>query len=217
MNLEVIIPAYNEEKRIAGVIKPLASFRFIKKIVVVDDGSADRTAEVAAEAGADLILTHSENMGKGSALQTGIKQVESEIFLIIDADLKNLTEKHIESMLFHFKKNPEVVMVNGIIKKDASIQTDIQKLITGVRLINKEVWKQVEKEKIKKGYEIDFLIYEKAKNLGEVKTEVLEGLEHVTKMDKDGFFRGTFMHLVMFIGIVIKTVLRKIRNFFKLK
>jgi len=211
MSLEVIIPAYNEEKRIGGVIKPLSSSELIEKILVVNDGSTDKTAQIAADAGADLILNHSSNMGKGAALQTGIKEVKEENFLIIDADLHNLTEKHIELMLSSFQRNPEIVMVNGIIKKEVPIQADIQKYITGIRLIDKKVWKQVEKEEIK-GYGIDLLIYEKAKKLGEVKTKTLPGLKHTNKMDKNGLIRGFLKHLGMFIEIIYKTTIRKTKT-----
>ncbi len=212
MNLEVIIPAYNEEMRIAEVIRPLKSSDYIDKIVVVNDGSTDETAQIAADEGADLILNHTSNMGKGAALETGIKRIKGKFFLIVDADLRNLKEDHIRLMVSKFNEGKNTVMVNGIIKKEAPIQSDIQKFITGVRLISKDVWQEAEKEDIKKGYEIDLLIYEKAKNLGEIKTEVLEGLEHTSKIDKEGFFRGVFRHIGMFIEIIYRTIIRKVRK-----
>jgi len=64
-----IIPAYNEEKRIAEVIAGVSGM--IADIIVIDDGSQDRTAELAEKAGAHVIR-HAENCGKGMALRTGI-------------------------------------------------------------------------------------------------------------------------------------------------
>lgn len=70
-NLEKIsglICAYNEEKTIADVVAE--SRKYIHPIIVVNDGSTDRTADRAKRAGA-IILTHKTNLGKGAALRTG--------------------------------------------------------------------------------------------------------------------------------------------------
>jgi len=72
MKITVIIPAYNEEKNIEGVIKGVK--RIMKRVetVVVNDGSSDRTEEKALRAGA-TVVNHVFNMGYGVALQTGYK------------------------------------------------------------------------------------------------------------------------------------------------
>lgn len=67
--LFIIIPAYNEEKNIGRVIRGLFEQGYTK-IIVVDDGSVDKTAEQATLAGA-IILRHEINRGQGAALQTG--------------------------------------------------------------------------------------------------------------------------------------------------
>ncbi|HHT19279.1 MAG: glycosyltransferase family 2 protein [Euryarchaeota archaeon] len=68
MKIITIIPAYNEEKTIAKVVEAV---KYYSDVVVVDDGSTDQTSTLAANAGA-YILNHSENMGKGAALKTGL-------------------------------------------------------------------------------------------------------------------------------------------------
>src|SRR4051812_38587657 len=65
---DVIVPAYNEEAVIGGVVRTL---RTRYRVIVVDDGSRDRTAAVAHAAGA-AVLRHAINLGQGAALQTGI-------------------------------------------------------------------------------------------------------------------------------------------------
>jgi glycosyltransferase involved in cell wall biosynthesis len=65
----VVVAAYNEARAIGGVVAELASLPY--RVVVVDDGSADETAEIAARAGAE-VLKHPINLGQGAALQTGI-------------------------------------------------------------------------------------------------------------------------------------------------
>src|SRR6478735_6066358 len=66
----VIIPAYNEAPVIAPVVGKLIKHNYV--VIVVDDGSTDRTGEAAALAGA-RVLTHPVNLGQGAALQTGIE------------------------------------------------------------------------------------------------------------------------------------------------
>jgi glycosyltransferase involved in cell wall biosynthesis len=69
-NVWIVVPAYNEEQTIARVIDALKSEGW-RKIVVVNDGSRDRTAEIARSKGA-LVIEHKRNMGLGAALRTGL-------------------------------------------------------------------------------------------------------------------------------------------------
>ena len=85
----VVIPAYNESERIGSVIRDVK--KYVKNIVVVDDGSVDNTVKVAEESGA-LVLKHVINIGKGSVVKTGcdfaVKKGASSIILI-DADCQH--------------------------------------------------------------------------------------------------------------------------------
>lgn len=69
----VIIPAYNEERAIAGLIATIKNVAgIIADIVVIDDGSSDSTVQAASDAGA-VVIKHPFNMGYGSTIQTGYK------------------------------------------------------------------------------------------------------------------------------------------------
>lgn len=82
--LTAILPAYNEELCISGII--LGSRKYVDRIIVVDDGSSDNTAEIAELAGAEVI-SHRTNKGKGGALRTGFEAAKgSEIIITLDAD-----------------------------------------------------------------------------------------------------------------------------------
>lgn len=91
MKLVVIIPAYNEEKAIAQVIQEIPkNIEGINelKVLVIDDGSTDKTAKVAKNAGA-LVVSHFKNEGLGVAFLTGIKEAlkqGADIVVNIDAD-----------------------------------------------------------------------------------------------------------------------------------
>lgn len=81
-----VIPAYNEEGRIQSVIA--GASRHVQSVIVVDDGSRDRTADVAEGAGA-VVMRHAANLGKGSALKTGLARAAEEGFeaaITLDAD-----------------------------------------------------------------------------------------------------------------------------------
>jgi glycosyltransferase involved in cell wall biosynthesis len=82
----IVIPAYNEEARLPHVLRGLIAKQF--RIIVVDDGSADRTASVAKNAGA-IVLRHLINRGQGAALRTGIQfalEHGAEEIITFDAD-----------------------------------------------------------------------------------------------------------------------------------
>lgn len=82
----VCIPAYNEESSIAGVIAN--SIQFAEYILVCDDGSTDKTAEIARKMGAKVI-TNPRNMGKGAALNILLdyaKSLDPDIVVTLDAD-----------------------------------------------------------------------------------------------------------------------------------
>ena len=66
----VILPAYNAARHLGAVIRDLREVAPALRILVVDDGSSDQTAETARRAGADLLI-HPQNRGKGAALVTG--------------------------------------------------------------------------------------------------------------------------------------------------
>ncbi len=89
MNLSIIIPVYNEEKILGEVLdnvkKLIALKNYEAEIIVVDDGSKDKTSEIAGLKGVH-VLRHEKNRGYGAALKTGIQASENEIIAILDGD-----------------------------------------------------------------------------------------------------------------------------------
>ncbi|MBX5436616.1 MAG: glycosyltransferase family 2 protein [Alicyclobacillaceae bacterium] len=84
----VIIPAYNEEPVVGNVVRAIFRHRSDVDVLVVNDGSQDRTAEVAAQAGA-RVVTLPVNLGIGGAMQTGYRyaaQFGYDIAVQLDAD-----------------------------------------------------------------------------------------------------------------------------------
>jgi glycosyltransferase involved in cell wall biosynthesis len=97
MLLSVLIPAYQEERSIAEVLRRVRavdteSLGFDKEIIVCDDGSADGTAalieQASTEDGRIRLVRHPENRGKGAAIRTALEHARGDYCLIQDADLE---------------------------------------------------------------------------------------------------------------------------------
>lgn len=84
--ITAIVPAFNEQQRIAETIAAIRAIPEVAEVIVVDDGSADGTAENAEKAGARVIRQRT-NRGKGAAIATGVASAAGDILLLLDADL----------------------------------------------------------------------------------------------------------------------------------
>ncbi|MBL8863437.1 MAG: glycosyltransferase family 2 protein [Planctomycetes bacterium] len=92
MKLSVVIPVYNEEATLAEIVRRVQATPFDKEILLVDDGSRDRSREImealAREHPNVRCFRHATNSGKGAALSTGFAHVTGDVVLIQDADLE---------------------------------------------------------------------------------------------------------------------------------
>jgi glycosyltransferase involved in cell wall biosynthesis len=83
--VSVVIPAFEEEGAIGGVIAALHAAGSWREIIVVDDGSTDRTGDIARSAGAKVIR-HPYNIGNGASVKSGIREASGDFILIMDGD-----------------------------------------------------------------------------------------------------------------------------------
>jgi len=102
MLLSIVIPAYNEEKRLKSTLEKLYSYLKIKdyeyEVIVIDDGSSDKTSEVAlsselAKIGKLSLLKNEKNEGKGFSIKRGILSSRAEFILFTDSDLSTPIEE----------------------------------------------------------------------------------------------------------------------------
>jgi len=84
--VSVLIPAFNEEKKIKLTIRTVFELKGISEVIVIDDGSKDKTYQKALETEAK-VLQLSTNQGKGAALNLGLQEVQEDIILLLDADI----------------------------------------------------------------------------------------------------------------------------------
>lgn len=85
-SVTVVIPAFNEEERIARTLCAVKEAGFAGDIIVVDDGSLDRTAEIARAQGVKVVEL-GRNLGKGEALNCAVPHINGAVVVFLDADL----------------------------------------------------------------------------------------------------------------------------------
>ncbi len=92
MKISVIIPAYNEEKTIAEIVRRVKKVRLSrgirKEIIVVDDSSSDSTYKILSKIKGIKVFKHNVNRGKGRAVRTGLSKAIGDVIIIQDADLE---------------------------------------------------------------------------------------------------------------------------------
>lgn len=91
IRLSVLVPVYNEAATVGQILKKLAKVRLVKEVIVVDDGSRDRSlSEIkkVAKTSSKIKVFSKPNGGKGSAIRFGLEHVTGEYVMIQDADLE---------------------------------------------------------------------------------------------------------------------------------
>ena len=118
MRIIAIVPAYNCEKTIKKVIDDLNN-HFVDKILIIDDGSLDKTAEVVREMGIEVI-SYRENRGLGYALRTGFAKAlkrKYDLILTFDGDGQHLASD-IKKVKKKFDQNPGADIIIGTRMRD---------------------------------------------------------------------------------------------------
>jgi glycosyltransferase involved in cell wall biosynthesis len=129
--LSIIIPAYNEERFIGALLEKvlavdLSEFGMDRQVIVIDDCSTDRTAEIASRvAGVDLIRRE-KNGGKGEAVKSGLQAATGDFIVIQDADLEYEPDDYRPMLRALFAEGSDVVYGSRYLKtRDATGLTSL--------------------------------------------------------------------------------------------
>jgi len=192
MKVAAIVPAYNEEARIAAVLQTLTHAAAVDEVIVVNDGSTDGTALAAQAIPGVQVVTLPRNKGKGGAMREGATRTEADVLLFFDADLVGLTPRHVQDLLAPVCSG-EATMSMGIFK-GGRLWTDMAQFfapaITGQRAIRRDVFLHIPNLETV-GYGIELAINDYVHSQGLVRKDItLRGVTHPMKEEKLGWARG---------------------------
>lgn len=199
----VIIPAYNEAPRLAGVLDVVRRASLVQEIIVVDDGSTDATATVAHAHGVRL-YRHAENQGKGTAMRTGALAATGDLLLFLDADLRNLLPAQVDALIAPVSEHQAEMSV-GTFRGGHAVTDLAQRVspnLSGQRCLHREFFlgaPLVDGSRF--GVEIALTIHARACNLTRILVP-LEGASHPMKEEKLGVLCGVLSRAHMYAEIL---------------
>ncbi len=181
--ISVVVPAYNEEKKIGHVLRSLTNSMLINEIIVINDGSSDKTLSIIKNFKKIILINLKKNHGKSFAITKGIEKSKGDIIIFIDADLTGLNDSHIEKFI-----NPLVIG-----KKDVVIgypnYISADKLflpLSGERSYWKKDLLPHLKEIINKGYGLELFLNYVFRNK-RIKLFPLHGVKTALKYEKQTY------------------------------
>ncbi|MEO6121835.1 MAG: glycosyltransferase [Acidimicrobiales bacterium] len=194
--IDAVVPARDEAVTVAGVVAALQGCRFVREVIVVDDGSVDATADVAARAGAKVVSRDSRDSrgtggSKALAMQAGVAASDADGILFADADLLGVTSEHFDAICRPYLDG-RATMSLGVFDYGRWNWLVVRfPPTTGERLLPRWVFEAVPPAR-RDGYLIEIM-------LNEVVTEarmpicirVMKGVTHRTKRDKFGWWDGS--------------------------
>ena len=203
MSVTAIIPAYNEEKTIGNVLDVVSESPLINEIIVVSDGSWDNTVNIAKAYGIKVIELKN-NIGKGGAIKAGLVECNSDIVLLLDADLIGLKKNHIYDLIYPIIYE-NIDMTIGIFKNGRPITDIAQKIapnLSGQRAVKKWILDEIEDmDFVRYGIEVSLTIHVNKRSY-KVKEIYLEDMTHLTKEEKFGLVHGFSSRIRMYRDII---------------
>lgn len=190
MSVAAIVPARDEAKTVAAVVRALAAARGVDEVIVVSDGSTDRTAEEAAAAGARVVRLR-ERVGKGGAVKMGAAATRADVLVLCDADFIGLAPAHVERLLAPVREG-RLAMCAGLRDRGPALTRLIAHLpvLSGERALRRDVLDGVPRRFLD-GYRLEVALsaYCRANHLPTGTVPTL-GVRQVRKMQKVGVLRG---------------------------
>ncbi|MCC9136435.1 glycosyltransferase family 2 protein [Pontibacter silvestris] len=161
MKVTCLIPCYNERERIAQVLEGILRVSYITQVLCVDDGSTDGTAAYIKKYWpAVQVLSLEHNQGKAAAIKCGLRAVNHELVLLMDADLQEIKQEEIEAAIEAFVQHQQSLDMLILRRINSPwfvkyYRSDI--LLSGERLIRKSDLEQILEQPVK-GYLLEVAI-----------------------------------------------------------
>jgi len=201
MRIAAIIPAHNEAKRIGAVLKAVLGCPAIARTIVVDDGSLDDTAQIAASFPGVEVISLPINRGKGGAMLAGARSADDvEAVLFLDADLMGITPDHVIDLVGPVQCGKAEMALGKFVagRGLTDLAQRISPNITGQRAIKRDLFLSVpDLENVGFGVERAVTTYVHDQRRP-VATVLLRGVTHPMKEEKLGFWRGATARMRMY-------------------
>jgi glycosyltransferase involved in cell wall biosynthesis len=208
--IAAILPIFNEELNVSGVLDVLHASSILDEIILVDDGSSDKTFEILNQAAAldqrIQVIHHDRNKGKGQAILSGWAATCAPILLLLDADLKDLTPEHIQALLApvieHCTDMTLGLFHGGHFSTDLSHR--LSPFLTGQRGLRSELLKYISHEAAAGyGFEVALTVTARQHNYRS-RVVALKGVWHPSSefRAERGFWRGLLWKLHMYGQII---------------
>lgn len=194
MKTTAIVAAYNEEGTIAEVLRALTASPLIDEVIVVSDGSEDRTVAIArAFEGVRTIALH-ENHGKGFAMAVGVANASNETLFFCDGDMYNLTEEHIRALVLPVLDGEADMNIGvrnrGPLANFFHLKLKCGPVLSGIRVMRRAVFETVPPQ-YQSHYKIEAALNCFCARAGyRQRQTVIDGLGHVIKESKRGVRDG---------------------------
>ncbi len=208
-----LIAAYNEEVTIENVVKTIVDSKLFDEVIVISDGSTDKTAEVARNAGATLVHELPIKGGKGAAILHGLTHTDAPILFLADADLWGLTKQHLEAILNPVLSGKRVMSV-GVRDRGRLVTwiTAHVPLIGGERAMMRHVIENIN-PKYLQGFMIESALNYHCRADGFPYGAVIcHGLHIRRKIDKVGFWRSVPQYIAMESEIIKAMILVRLAH-----
>lgn len=206
-SIAAVIPAFNEEKTVGDVVKTLVASGRFREIIVVSDGSTDKTAAAARDAGATLVHELPGNRGKGAAMSHGVMHTDASVVCFFDADLRGLTVAHVDAVIGPVASGKEYMHV-GVRDRGpfwTALALRLPK-VGGERAIRREIFDMIPGRYLA-GFKVETALnyFCRANGLPHGAT-VLAGLGIVRKYEKVGLVRAFVQYCAMWTQVAAAMV-----------
>lgn len=206
MTIDCVIPARNEALTIEANVVAAMGCRYVRSVIVVDDGSIDATGALAVAAGARVVRRDVVAGSKARAMAEGVRASDAEAILFVDGDCTGLTSLHLDQLCEPFLEGVATMSVgffdygwfwNPLVRRWPPI--------SGERVLPRWVFEVIPEEKLR-GYTIELRINEViAEHRLPTTVRTMKGVSHRTKRDKLGFVVGMRRTAAMYrelLGVV---------------
>jgi glycosyltransferase involved in cell wall biosynthesis len=203
MPVTVVVPAYNEERTVGAVVRTaLAARPLVTQVIVVDDGSDDRTAAEARAAGAELVACE-RNGGKALAVLQGVQRAREETLMFLDADLLGLRPEHLWDLALPVLEGRAHMSI-GVFRRGRAATDLAQWLapqLSGQRCLTKTLFEAAAPFP-NPGFGLERALNRYARQARlPVAWVPLPGVSHLMKEEKRGLWKGVQSRLRMYVDL----------------